>query len=78
MTAAEKEHMENFIRMNAYTETTPEELAEIGGQSKVLPMKCVWSIKEGDLYKCRAVVCGNYADKDPAKRCTQRRQKQPR
>ena len=66
VTAAEKEYVENFIRMNAYTETTPEELAEIGGQSKVLPMKCVWSIKEGDLYKCRAVVCGNYADKDPS------------
>ena len=66
VTAAEKEHVENFIRMNALTETTQEELVEIGGQSKVLPMKCVWSIKEGDLYKCRAVVCGNYADKDPS------------
>ena len=66
VTAAEKEYVENFIRMNAFTETTQEELAEIGGQSKVLPMKCVWSIKEGGLYKCRAVVCGNYADKDPS------------
>ena len=66
VTAAEKEHVENFIRMNAFTETTPEELAEIGGQSKVLPMKCVWSIKEGNLYKYRAVVCWIYADKDPS------------
>ena len=66
VTAAEKEYVENFIRMNAFTMTTPEELAEIGGLSKVLPMKCVWSIKKGDLYKCRAVVCGNYADKDPS------------
>ena len=66
VSAAESEHVDNFLRMNAFTETTPEELAEIGGQSKVLPMKCVWSIKPGDLYKCRAVVCGNYADKDPS------------
>ena len=66
VTAAEREYVENFIRMNASTEITPEELSEIGGQSKVLPMKCVWSIKEGDLYKCRAVVCGNYAHKDPS------------
>ena len=63
LTAPEKEYVENFIRMNAFTETTPEELAEFGGQSKVLPMKCVWSIKEGDLYKCRGVVCGNFADR---------------
>ena len=41
--AAESEYTENFLKMNAFTETTPEELAAIGGQSKVLPMKCVWT-----------------------------------
>ena len=28
-------------------------------------MKCVWTIKPGGLHKCRAVVCGNFVEKDP-------------
>ena len=61
--AAEKELQESFYKMNAVSETTAEELARIGGISQVLPMKSVWSIKAGDLYKCRGVVCGNFEAK---------------
>ena len=28
-------------------------------------MKLVWCIKSGGRYKCRAVVCGNFATRDP-------------
>ena len=56
---------ESFFAMNAVSETTKEELAQVGGQSGVLPMKAVWTIKPGDLFKCRGCVCGNFEEKDP-------------
>ena len=63
--AAEKEVQESFYRMNAVTETTKGELAAVGGQSGVLPMKAVWTLEPGGISKCRGCVCGNFATKDP-------------
>ena len=59
--AAEAELTNNFKGLGAYHESTPEELNLHG---RPLPMLCVWS-QEGDLYKCRACVCGNFASVDP-------------
>ena len=63
--AAEKELVDNFGKMEAFTEAPVEEIAKVGGQAGVLPMKSVWTIKPGDLYKCRAVICGNFSERDP-------------
>ena len=50
--------------MGAVHESTPEELAQA---TNILPMKTVWSVKEGgSVHKCRGVICGNYQTKDPA------------
>ena len=59
--AAEAELTSNFLAMNAFHESTAAELAVHG---KPLPMTCVWS-QAGDLRKCRACVCGNFAEQDP-------------
>ena len=59
--AAEAELTNNFVGMGAVHESTPEELAAHG---RPLPMLCVWSQAE-DYNKCRACVCGNFADNDP-------------
>jgi len=59
--AAEAELSKNFVSMGAMHESTAEELAQHGYP---LPMLCVWS-QDGDKYKCRACVCGNFADIDP-------------
>ena len=42
--AAEKEVQESFLRLGAVSETTPDELARVGGRSGVLPMKAVWTV----------------------------------
>ena len=63
--AAEAELLGSFHRLGAVTETTPEELARAGGKYGVLPMKSVWTIKPGDVYKCRGVACGNFAAQQP-------------
>ena len=61
--AAEAEHTNNFKGMGAYHESTPEELAAHG---RPLPMLIVWSYDQStDTHKCRACVCGNFADVDP-------------
>ena len=60
-TAAEAELSNNFVQMGAFHESTPEELAMHG---RPLPMLCVWS-QADDYYKCRACVCGNFAEIDP-------------
>ena len=59
--AAEAELTNNFIGMGAVHESTREELAAHG---RPLPMLCVWSQAE-DYNKCRACVCGNFAENDP-------------
>ena len=59
--AAEAELTNNFKGLGAYHESTPEELNLHG---RPLPMLCVWSL-EGELHKCRACVCGNFASVDP-------------
>ena len=66
--AAETELHDSFYRMSAVTNTTKEELAAVGGHSGVLPMKAVWTLKPGNLRKCRGCVCGNFATKDPTER----------
>ena len=63
--AAEKEVQESFYAMGAVSETTPQELAAVGGQSGVLPMKAVWTRKSDGLCKNRGCVCGNFVTKDP-------------
>ena len=63
--AAEKEVQESFLRLGAVSETTPDELARVGGRSGVLPMKAVWTIKGDGMWKCRGVACGNFADRQP-------------
>ena len=61
--AAEAELSNNFVKQGAYHVSTPQELAEFG---RPLPMLCVWSQAEAeDYYKCRACVCGNFAEVDP-------------
>jgi hypothetical protein len=60
-TAAEAELTSNFVQMGAFHESTSEELAMHG---RPLPMLCVWS-QQDDYYKCRACVCGNFAEVDP-------------
>ena len=42
--AAEAELMESFVRMNAVTETTPQELERAGGYAATLLMKTVWTV----------------------------------
>ena len=51
-TAAEAELSGNFIKLGAFHESTPEELAQHG---RPLPMLCVWS-EADDYKKCRACV----------------------
>jgi len=60
-TAAEAELTNNFLKMGAFHEATKEELSMHG---RPLPMLCVWS-QADDHYKCRACVCGNFAEADP-------------
>jgi hypothetical protein len=59
--AAEAELTKNFLDMGAMHVSTPDERARHG---KPLPMLCVWT-RADDLYKCRACVCGNFAEVDP-------------
>ncbi len=61
--AAEAELTKNFKNTAAYHKSTPEELRAHG---KPLPMLCVWTQQESEgYYKCRASVCGNFAEVDP-------------
>ncbi|MEC9354534.1 MAG: reverse transcriptase domain-containing protein, partial [Candidatus Thermoplasmatota archaeon] len=59
--AAEAELTSNFVQMSAFHPSTKEELAMHG---RPLPMLCVWSQLD-DYMKCRACVCGNFAEADP-------------
>ena len=63
--AAEAEYEESFVRMNAIEQSTCADLERAGGPRGTLPMKVVWCVKPGGRYKCRAVVCGNFATRDP-------------
>ena len=63
-TAAFKEYQESFLEMQAITVSTPQEVAAAGGPSRALPMKLVW-VQKPEKKKCRAVVCGNFEEKDP-------------
>ena len=56
-TAGEAEVQNSFYNMGAVSETTPAELAKVGGQSGVLPMTAVWSMKPGGVHKNRGCVC---------------------
>ena len=61
--AAEAELTKNFLNTSAFHESTPEEIKQHG---RPLPMLCVWSKQESEDYrKCRACVCGNFAEVDP-------------
>ena len=61
--AAEGELTKNFLNTSAFHKSTPEEIKQHG---RPLPMLCVWSKQESEDYrKCRACVCGNFADVDP-------------
>ena len=61
--AAEGEHTKNFLNTSGFHKSTPEEIKQHG---RPLPMLCVWSKQESEDYrKCRACVCGNFADVDP-------------
>ena len=62
--AAHKEYKESFMDMNAVARATPSDIARAGGRSKALPMKVVWTQKP-EKKKCRAVVCGNFEERDP-------------
>ena len=59
--AAEAELTQNFQGSGAFHESTSAERAAYG---RPLPMTCVWS-QDGNLYKCRACVCGNFEEADP-------------
>ena len=61
-TAAEAELTSNFLRMGAFHKSTKHELDSHGTP---LPMLCVWSTGSDGSRKCRACVCGNFADADP-------------
>ena len=63
--AAEAEYQDSFLRMNAIEESSCGDIERVGGHRGALPMKVVWCIKSGGRYKCRAVVCGNFASRDP-------------
>jgi hypothetical protein len=61
--AAEGELTKSFLNTGALLKSTPEELARHG---RALPMLCAWSEQESeDYFKCRACVCGNFAQVDP-------------
>ena len=64
--AAEVEIQSNFIDMHAVHESTDAERAAHG---RPLPMLCVWTMTENNKqetrFKCRACVCGNFAEADP-------------
>ena len=62
--AARKEYLESFMEMGAVATATPCDVARAGGAHKALPMKVVWTQKP-EKKKCRAVVCGNFEEKDP-------------
>ena len=62
--AAKKEFLESFMEMGAVATASPRDIARAGGQSRALPMKVVWTQKP-EKKKCRAVVCGNFEEKDP-------------
>ena len=63
--AAEAEYQDSFLRMSAIEESSCSDIEAVGGHRGALPMKVVWCVKSGGRYKCRAVVCGNFATKDP-------------
>ena len=63
--AAEEELQGSFFGMGAVTNTTPEELQQVGGQRGVLPMTSVWLVKAGGLRKCRGCVCGGFQQRSP-------------
>ena len=65
--AAKAEMSNNFVKQGAFHVSTPEEVAEFKKMNgRALPMLCVWSQAEAeDYYKCRACVCGNFAEADP-------------
>ena len=60
--AAEAE-LANFAARGAFHVTTSEERAKC----QPLPMTCAWT-QDGPKRKCRACVCGNFTDPDPAMR----------
>ena len=61
--AAEAELKTNFENTHAFHPSTPDDIARHG---RPLPMLCVWSKQESaDYAKCRACVCGNFAEVDP-------------
>ena len=64
--AAEAELSNNFVNQGAFHQSTPEELAEWRSKhGRPLPMLCVWSVADAEAYdKCRACVCGNFAEID--------------
>merc|ERR1712219_86143 len=51
--------------MCAIEESSCDDIERAGGHHRALPMKVVWCVKSGGRYKCRAVVCGNFATRDP-------------
>ena len=50
--------------MGAVATASPCDIARAGGSSRALPMKVVWTQKP-EKKKCRAVVCGNFEERDP-------------
>ena len=47
--------------MGSYHKSIPDEISRYG---RPLPMLCVWS-ETPDTKKCRACICGNFAEVDP-------------
>ena len=52
------------MEMGAVAAASPCDIARAGGRHRALPMKVVWTQKP-ERKKCRAVVCGNFEEKDP-------------
>ena len=50
--------------MGAVAVASSSDIQRAGGAHKALPMKVVWTQKP-EKKKCRAVVCGNFEEKDP-------------
>ena len=62
--AARREYQESFMDMGAVTVATSSDISRAGGRGRALPMKVVWTQKP-EKKKCRAVVCGNFEERDP-------------
>ena len=60
--ATEKEYVENFVQRNVYRVATEVDKRRHGPP---LPMKLVYTKKQGGIYRVRAVVCGNFERNDP-------------